>query len=83
MIQHSVNRIVIHLEYMGNKFDEKVREIHEKLSKSGKNEIVLANVLEMLTSAFHFHILPKDKSFFNVTFCYRSTADLLQSLKNI
>ena len=27
-------------------FDEKVREIHEKLSKAGKNSIDLANVLE-------------------------------------
>ena len=52
-----------HLENVGNMFDDKVREFHEKLSKSGGNEIVLANVLEMLTSAFHFHILPKDKSY--------------------
>ena len=35
----------------GNIFVGKVREIHENLSKSGKNEIVLTNDLENLDTA--------------------------------
>ena len=43
----------------GKYFDEKVREIHEELSKSGKNYIVLAIVLEILTSHILFTYVVK------------------------
>ena len=53
----------------------KGREFHEKLSKSGKNEIVIANILEML--AVHFiYIFCQSIRVTSVTYCY--TAESLE-----
>ena len=69
----SYNRVATHMENReireksGKKyFDEKVRKIHEKLSKSGKNEIVLENGDDT-----HFvSIFCQRIRVISVTFCY-------------
>ena len=62
----------------GNIFDEKVREIHENLSKSGKNELVLANGSENVDVTHFVSICCQRMS---VTFWY--TADKLESGKTV
>ena len=59
----------------------KVREIHEKLSKSGKNDIVLANDLENVDVPHFFCIFCQRIRLMSVTFCY--TTDKLESGKNV
>ena len=51
-------------------FDEKVRKIHEKLSKSGKNEIVLENDSENGDDAHFVSIFCQRIRVISVTFCY-------------
>ena len=67
-------RVVAHLENRGksgkNIFNENVREIHEKLSMSRKNENVLANVLEIVEIAHFISIFCKRIRDTSVTFCY-------------
>ena len=60
----------------GNIFDEKVRGIHEKLSKSGENVNALANVLEMLTSTFNSIFCYKDN---NYQYYFFYTAEIFES----
>ena len=62
-----------------NVFDEKVRGIHENLSKSGKNEIVLANDLENVDVAQFVSIFCQRIRVISVTYCY--TSDKLESGK--
>ena len=69
MVTHLENR-----EISGkNIFDEAVREIHEKLSKSGKirgNEIVFANVKENVDVTHLISIFCQRIRIISVTFCF-------------
>ena len=79
------NKVATHLEKREireksgkNNTDEKVREIREKLSKSWKNEIVLAKVLiENVDIAHLISIFCQSIRVIIVPFCY--TADKLES----